>query len=96
MSNKVGVTVRRQPFGTCEVAFPGAPRSGWLTYGIDAENQKSCFIPLRPVAFGIEEITIGVEMLFVVIGRRLALGASSASMGAVLGIVPRRFDGLLI
>jgi hypothetical protein len=49
------IAVLRLPFRACKMALPQAACSGWLADGIDADNQKRCFVPLGSVALGIEE-----------------------------------------
>jgi len=56
------------------MALPRAACSGWIADGIDAENQKRCFTPLDPVAFGIEETTIRYEMFLVIVSQRIDTG----------------------
>jgi hypothetical protein len=79
---KSAIAVRDQPFRTREMGLPRAACAGWLAYGVDAENQKSCFIPLGALAFGVEETTIGDQMFFVIVSQRVGAGRLVGEHGA--------------
>jgi hypothetical protein len=74
LTKKSTIAVLHQPFRTCEMTLPGAACSGRLAYRVDAENQKSCLVPLGTVAFGIEETTIGDKMFFVIVSQCIGAG----------------------
>jgi hypothetical protein len=82
LTKKSTIAVLHQPFRTCEMTLPGAACSGRLAYRVDAENQKSCLVPLGTVAFGIEETTIGDKMFFVIVGQRVRAGRLVGEHGA--------------
>jgi hypothetical protein len=81
-TKKSTIAVLRQPLRARKMALPRAACSGWIANGIDAENQKRCFIPLGPVAFGIEETTIRYEMFFVIVSQRICTGRLPGEHGA--------------